>query len=73
MFLDTRVIIVLGFLYTAFAVMAIWLSISCYSPEDETPIGMKILLAIIAGGWNILYLIYYMFTAYVIGWQCPSK
>lgn len=49
------------------SVIAFVLSYRSNPKEDGTPAGLKILFALIAAGWNIVYLGYYFFTVHVMG------
>ena len=46
--------------YTFVFILCFILSINNYSVDDPTPYGHRILYAISAGLWNIIYLVYYV-------------
>lgn len=53
-----------------FGLIAFALSIRCYPEDDDTPVGMKILFALLAACWNIVYVIYHLLAVYVVGVGC---
>lgn len=54
--------------FTIIGILCFFLSYQCN--QQDTPVGMKILFAILAALWNILYLLYYVFTVYILGMDC---
>jgi len=52
--------------------IAFYLSITCYNPDDEVPIGIRFMFACLAFFWNILYIFYYIITVFVLGIGCPN-
>ena len=49
------------FCYIAIFAICFILSMGSYSKTDPTPYGHRVLYAISAGLWNIMYLFYYIF------------
>jgi hypothetical protein len=49
------------------SLIAFVLSYRSNPKEDGTPVGLKLLFALIAAGWNIVYIGYYFFTVHVMG------
>ena len=49
------------FFYIAIFAICFILSMGNYSKTDSTPYGHRVLYALSAGLWNILYLFYYIF------------
>ena len=54
------------------ALLSFALSYRCYADNDETPFGLRILFALLAAGWNVLYLMYYFVTVHIIGMKCGN-
>ncbi len=55
-------------LFVIIGILCFFLSYRC-NPED-TPVGMRVLFALLASLWNVLYLLYYVFTVYILGMGC---
>lgn len=53
-----------------FGLIAFVLSIRCYPEDDDTPVGVKVLFALLAACWNILYVVYYILTVSIGGSRC---
>jgi len=66
----TNIIILV--LWLICGVAAFYLSWTCYSEDDDTPAGVRLISASLAFVWNILYLFYYVVTVYVLGVGCPN-
>lgn len=67
--------LVSGAAFTIFvlcAVTSFTLSYNCYSDTDETPIGFKVLFALLSSMWNVVYLIYYFVTVGLMGMKCGN-
>lgn len=57
-------------LYFVCAIVAFGLSIRCYSDTDETPVGLKLIFALLAAMWNVVYIVYYVIIYHIIGVPC---
>ncbi len=53
--------IIIG-VYSLIFVICFALSYRSYDKDDDTPRWFKFAYALLAGGWNIIYLIYYLAT-----------
>jgi hypothetical protein len=49
-------------IYFAIFIICVILSLSNYDSDDPTPYGYRLIYAISAGMWNIIYLVYALFT-----------
>jgi hypothetical protein len=54
-------------------ILSFALSYNCYDDTDDTPIGLRIIFAILAALWNVAYIVYYLFTVYVMDMKCRSR
>ena len=54
--------------FVIIGIVCFFLSYRCN--QEDTPVGMKILFALLASFWNVLYLLYYIFTVYILGMTC---
>jgi hypothetical protein len=61
------------FVFVISAIVAFTLSYRCYDDADDTPVGLRILFALLAAFWNILYIIYYFLTVHVGGMTCGGS
>ena len=52
-----------------FGITAFFMSFNCYG-EIKPPIGLRILHALTAASLNFIYICYYLFGRFMLGWTC---
>ena len=52
-----------------FSITAFLMSFTCYG-NIKPPIGLRLLHAMTAASLNIIYIMYYLFGRFMLGWTC---
>lgn len=53
--------------YVLGAIWAFMLSFNAYTKESGVPVGLKLVMASVAGLWSWIYIGYYLFIVYIMG------